>query len=634
MLTQFIDLGILKEIGRARLAKLLQPFEPDLRAANVSVPNPHADDADYISALAAAFASPDALPTGLRTALLTLEEAAAPKNHDRLQAAIQRRTPRVGVSETCALDRALELWFHAPDELAQFAPPVPIQEPVPENSGDGDSRNTEYAIRNTESASSTIPHPESSIHPSNNPTIHQSVSSATAPNHQPSTLNSQPLPPPTPPIHQSNNPPIHSSWPASLLNLPAVTPWGDPVDGKLLLDEIVRNLTRFVVLPRFAPETLALWIVHTYAFQLRDVTTYIGLESPAHRCGKSTLVTVLSELANRAVVASNVSSPAFYRVIEQIQPTLLIDEADTFMHGNEQLRGILNSGYQKKTAYVLRAVNQVSQNPASAASPTPHSAFPTPHSSSGLANFSCWCPKVIARIGALPATLADRCIVFRMQRKTPNEQCERVRNLNAYPLKQQCARFVADHATAIAAAQPQIPPELNDRAADIWEPLLAIADLAGGNWPALARQAAVALAAAAQDTNPIGSLLLDIFLLFATNNIDRVFSHGLVQALNAYSDRPWTAIRKGKPMTDIWLAQQLQPYGIRPRNLRINGTQAKGYLQEDMLDAFRRYIPRSELAARLAESKPTASDPSPSHPPQGSAGVPPASEPGLPPGGS
>jgi hypothetical protein len=628
MLTQFIDLTILKEIGRARLAKFLQPFEPDLKEANLLLSIPDADSIDYLSALATVFEGWGHLPDKLRQALLTLEEAAAPKNHDRLQAAIQRRTPRVGVSETCALDRALELWFHVPDELTQFAPPVPIQEPVPENSGDGDSRNTEHAIRNTESASSTIPHPESSIqnppvgiqHPASSiedppsPTPHPETSIQNRESSIPSTL---------PPIHQSNSPPIHSSWPASLLNLPAVTPWGDPVDGKLLLDEIVRNLTRFVVLPRFAPETLALWIVHTYAFQLRDVTTYIGLESPAHRCGKSTLVTVLSELANRAVVASNVSSPAFYRVIEQIQPTLLIDEADTFMHGNEELRGILNSGYQKKTAYVLRAVNQVPQNPASAASPTPHSAFATPHSSSGLANFSCWCPKVIARIGALPATLADRCIVFRMQRKTPNEQCERVRNLNAYPLKQQCARFVADHSAAIAAAQPQIPLELNDRAADIWEPLLAIADLAGGNWPELARQAALALAAAAQDTNPIGSLLLDIFLLFATNNIDRVFSHGLVQALNAYSDRPWTAIRKGKPMTDIWLAQQLQPYGIRPRNLRINGTQAKGYLQEDMLDAFRRYIPRSELAARLAESKPTPSDSPPSQPPQGSAGVPP-----------
>src|ERR1043165_174079 len=174
MLTQFIDLTILKEIGRARLAKFLQPFEPDLKEANLLLSIPDADSIDYLSALATVFEGWGHLPDKLRQALLTLEEAAAPKNHDRLQAAIQRRTPRVGVSETCALDRALELWFHVPDELTQFAPPVPIQEPVPEHSGDGDSRNTEYAIRNTESASSTIPHLESSteqpsIHLSNNP---------------------------------------------------------------------------------------------------------------------------------------------------------------------------------------------------------------------------------------------------------------------------------------------------------------------------------------------------------------------------------------------------------------------------------------------------------------------------------
>jgi hypothetical protein len=625
MLTQFIDLTILKEIGRARLAKFLQPFEPDLKQSNLLLSIPDPDSIGYLAALATLFDSWGLLPDKLRQALLTLEAAAAPQNHDRLQAAIQRRIPRVGVSETCALDRALELWFHAPDELAQFAPPVPIQEPVPENSGDGDSRNTEHAIRNTESASSTIQNPESSI---------ENPESSPAPNLRPpvlhsppskvlltkegtfdeggSTLNSQLSPSSGPSInHQLPTINQPQPFPARLLNLPAVTPWGDPVDGKLLLDEIVRNLTRFVVLPRFAPETLALWIVHTYAFQLRDVTTYIGLESPAHRCGKSTLVTVLSELANRAVVASNVSSPAFYRVIEQIQPTLLIDEADTFMHGNEELRGILNSGYQKKTAYVLRAVNQVPQNPASAASPTPHSAFPTPHSSSGLANFSCWCPKVIARIGALPATLADRCIVFRMQRKTPNERCERIRNLNAYPLKQQCARFVADHATAIAAAQPQIPTELNDRAADIWEPLLAIADLAGGNWPELARQAAVALAAAAQDTNPIGSLLLDIFLLFASHQADRMFTRQLVQSLNCYADRPWADMRNGKEINDQWLSHQLRPYGIQPRTLRIGELRAKGYFKDDFQDVFRRYISKSDLRLRLSELTPDESPPGP-----------------------
>src|SRR5579859_509926 len=136
-----------------------------------------------------------------------------------------------------------------------------------------------------------------------------------------------------------------------------VEPWPEGVELGLLLDELVKTLARFVVLLKWAAETLALWIVHTFAFELRDVTTYIGLESPEHRCGKSTLVTVLSELANRSVVASNVSSSALFRVIEEVRPTLLIDEADTFLGGNEELRGILNSGYTRKTAYVLRVVN-------------------------------------------------------------------------------------------------------------------------------------------------------------------------------------------------------------------------------------------------------------------------------------
>src|SRR5262249_26896364 len=97
---------------------------------------------------------------------------------------------------------------------------------------------------------------------------------------------------------------------------------------------------------------------------------------------------------------------------------------------------------------------------------------PTLHST--LVRFSCWCPKVIAAIGRLPDTLADRCIVIRMHRKTIKEQCERLRNLDTSPHRRQCARFALDHRAAISNAQPEIPPSLNDRAADIWEPLLAL----------------------------------------------------------------------------------------------------------------------------------------------------------------
>src|SRR5690349_19629567 len=117
------------------------------------------------------------------------------------------------------------------------------------------------------------------------------------------------------------------------------------VNGASLLNELESLLTRFVILPDFAAETLALWILHTYAFELRDVSTYLGVESPEKRCGKTTLLSILSRLANRPVAAANISPSAFFRVIEEMRPTLLIDEADTILRGNDELRGILNAGY-------------------------------------------------------------------------------------------------------------------------------------------------------------------------------------------------------------------------------------------------------------------------------------------------
>jgi len=276
-----------------------------------------------------------------------------------------------------------------------------------------------------------IPSPERPPSPAPSPTI-QDSQTRSATMHRPPTGNRQP-------------------------------PWPEPVDGKLLLEELARLLRRFLVLPKWGAETLALRTLHSYAFQLRNVSTYLGIESPEKQCGKTTLLTVLSELVHRPEVAANISSPAFFRVIEETQPTLLIDEADTFLQGNDQLRGILNSGYSRKTAYVVRVASQESE----AKDPSSDT------KGSRLVRFSCWCPKAIAAIGRLPETLADRCIVIRMQRKTATEQCERLRNLDATVLRQQCARFVLDHAQNIAEAQPKIPSDLPDRAADIWEPLLA-----------------------------------------------------------------------------------------------------------------------------------------------------------------
>jgi hypothetical protein len=209
-----------------------------------------------------------------------------------------------------------------------------------------------------------------------------------------------------------------------------------------------------------------------------------------------------------------------------------------------------------------------------------------------------------------------------MQRKRGDEQCERLRNLDSDPfalpapqpekvrtlstaspsptastLRQQCAEFVLEHQHTIATARPEIPESLNDRAADIWEPLLAIADIAGGDWPEKARAAAVTLTTGAQENSPSATLLFDIGIIFVLLDKQRLFSSVLANSLNhpRFAHRPWMEARKGKPVNELWLAQQLRPYGVRPRNLRIEGDQGKGYELSDLQETFTRYVPQSEL---------------------------------------
>jgi Protein of unknown function (DUF3631). len=403
------------------------------------------------------------------------------------------------------------------------------------------------------------------------------------------------------------------------------------VNGALLLNELESLLNRFVILPTFAPETLALWILHTYAFELRDVSTYLGIESPEKRCGKTTLLSVLSRLANRPVAAANISPSAFFRVIEEMRPTLLIDEADTFLRGNDELRGILNAGYTRDTAYVIRVQNQ-DRAPRNIEQATQLQSAPAPSSfnsfnpfnpfNSGdpcnpcnscnpINRFSCWCPKVMAAIGRLPDTLADRCIVIRMERKTIHEDCDRLRNFEASNLRERCAHFVSQNRAAIASAEPEIPESLHDRAADIWEPLFVLADLAGGDWPRKAREAAEGVATGAQNRSPIGAFLIDIYYAMCATKTDRISSRELVTWLNGFTDRPWHELPglrivdcgQRKEVTELWLAQQLRPYGIRPKTIRIGDKLKKGYTEADLLDPFKRYVPRSEWEAFKAEAE-------------------------------
>ncbi len=575
-LKYFTDPAILERIGAVRLTRLLGPFSFELHEAKISLPRPEHGNHDSFVDLATALTEIAHFPAHFTRVLASIEAAASPENQTLLDDAIQRRIPNVSVSVDCQLDRALEIWFQAPEELLQFAPEISGPK-VPSPGGEGQGEGV---------------------------------------------------------LPSQTNPPSTGHGEGVLLsrsNIP-VGPWPSTVIGHELLDAIRTLLSRFVVLPKWAAETLALWVVHTYGSELRDVTTYLGIESPDKGCGKTTLITVLTDLANRAMVASNISPSAFFRVIEELRPTLLIDEADTFLQGNDQLRGILNAGYKKKTAIVWRVDNSPNNGKddfhfvpkLSSASETCNdpqngkddvhvapknaglghlsSGFSNSPAGAGLRQFSSWCPKAISQIGRLPDTLADRCIIIRMHRKLPREACERLRSLDTPDLRRQCARFIQDHAREIANATPEIPPNLSDRAAEIWEPLLAIADLSGGHWPDTARKAASALSANTQENNPIVSLLLDILVAFVVSGEKRLLSRSFISHLTASSDRPWMDLPKAQIINDRWLANQLRPYDVKSRTLRFGEHVGRGYCLEDFEEAFRRYIPKTELERLVQQS--------------------------------
>ena len=198
----------------------------------------------------------------------------------------------------------------------------------------------------------------------------------------------------------------------------------------------------------------------------------------------------------------------------------------------------------------------------------------------------------------------DRCVFITMQRKRPDERCERLRNLDSAALRRKCARFVRDHAREIASVRPEVPGQLHDRAADIWEPLLVLADLAGGEWPALAREASVNLSAQGQEDRAIGRLLLGILVCFMGLQVPRIFSRDVVAQLNQLSDRPWAEAKNEKPLTDQMLAHLLRPYGIRPKTIWIGKVAGKGYLRADFEQAFGRYISRNDIDAMSATVRP------------------------------
>jgi len=350
-------------------------------------------------------------------------------------------------------------------------------------------------------------------------------------------------------------------------------PWSESVDGSDLLDDLASAFKRFVILPDHADTALSLWILFTYLADVARVAPILAAVSPEKRCGKTTLLALLNRLVDRPLTTSNISSSSLFRAVEKWSPTLLIDEADTFLRENEELRGILNCGHTRDTAFIIRTVGDDHEP----------------------RRFSTWSPKAIALIGSLPDTLADRSIVIELRRKHSGERVEKLRHADLEDLTRRCIRFADDYRKVIESAQPKIPEELHDRAGDNWEPLLAIADLAGGSWPERARKAASILSGSTPDGDSTKvELLTDIRALFSERLYGRelVSSAELVELLTEDKAGRWAEYSHGKPLTQGRLARLLRPFKITSGSVRVGADKTpKGYHVKAFDDAFARYLP-------------------------------------------
>jgi hypothetical protein len=359
-----------------------------------------------------------------------------------------------------------------------------------------------------------------------------------------------------------------------------------------VLDAICEFLQRHVVFSSPAqPTVIALWVAHTWILDAFDCTPYINTWSPEKRCGKTKLLDCLELIVAKPWRAVSPSEAVLYRKIEIDQPTLLLDEVETVFSGNkderkEPLRALLNAGFERK-AKVPRCVGQGSNY--------------------HVEEFEVFCPKAFAGIGRLPDTISDRCIPIRLIRRLREEKIERFRKRDAeaatLSIREGLASWAQQPSQAekLRAARPDVPSELDDRQADICEPILAIADVVGGDWPQRCRESVIILCTAERDEDEsLGIKLLSALRdVFSATHTDRQSTQQLLEQLIAQeSDAPWAVwwehdVKNGNTRGPAQkLARLLKPYGIKAKVIRFaDGSTPRGYVREDFKEAWKRYCP-------------------------------------------
>jgi putative DNA primase/helicase len=356
------------------------------------------------------------------------------------------------------------------------------------------------------------------------------------------------------------------------LILPPIEPWPEAVNGCELLHEIKARFILRLALPPGGPAALTLWSAHAHAFQAFRLCPRLNLTSPKHGSGKTTTLDIIACLVPRPLRTENLTAPVLFRLVDQFQPTLLLDEVDSYIFQSEELRGLLNAGH-KPTARAVRCRGE----------------------NNGVRAYKAFAPAALAGIGSLPGTLLDRSVSIPLIPAKPGEITEHFdphKTEIETILARKLARWAQDNFTALKTCDPVLPPAAYNRLGDNWRPLFAIAQIAGGDWPALAIEAFTTLT---KDQTPTPdetalALLADIRTVFTQSAAPQMFSRTLTKSLQALPDSPWQGTDGHKRLTEIRLARHLRTFGIFSHVLRIGNARANGYTLADFSAAFAAHL--------------------------------------------
>jgi hypothetical protein len=371
---------------------------------------------------------------------------------------------------------------------------------------------------------------------------------------------------------------------------PSAAPMTDySVDGAALLNDVEIFLGRFVAYPsEHARLAHVLWIAHAHLMDQWESTPRIAFLSPEPGSGKSRCLEVTEPLVPRPVHAVNTSPAYLFRKVsdEAGPPTILYDEIDTVFgpkaKENEDIRGMLNAGH-RRGAMAGRCVVKGKRVETE--------------------ELPAYCAVALAGLNDLPDTIMSRCVVVRMKRRAANERVEpwrmRINGPEADEVREGLEVWAAD---VDRIEWPELPAGIEDRKADVWEALLAVADLAGCDWPKRARRSAVAdVADPMAGTPSLGVLLLrDLQTVFAGR--DKMPTEDVLTELHKLDESPWGDLRGG-PIDSRWLSRHLGKYEVRSRNVRTDDGIRKGYSADDLADPWSRYVAADEaLFGKLGET--------------------------------